>query len=184
MKDKVSRIATHLADRVRTSKRPYSQLKWIVENCDWQYRATGDELWRAYFAAINILKRDGVENPKRKPLSKLNKQQRTKMRKHAKELAAIMQKVLNTPVVVSRSPIKTYSNGSTEICLQVHLDAWGYPHSWSNQSLSYEDLCEWGSLDPDERYLDAVRFAEGCKPQDQRIAENIDVIKADLESLI
>ena len=161
-------------------KRPYLDLKWIVENCDWQYNADRSEMVQAHLAAINILKARGVENAKRKPLSNLSKKQRQAMRKQAKQLAALMQKFLGIPVSVTRSPIKTHDDGRTIIQIAIaRSKAWTtylYP--------SFEELQQWAALDEPSRMVATYKIAERFKGSDRRIRDNLETIRAQLDCLL
>lgn len=178
--NKILAIANHLANRVRDCKQPYSRLKWIVENCDWQYKATKSELLEAYLAAINILKQSSVENAKRKPLTKLSKEQRTKMRKQAKELAAMLAGFLNASVEVTRAPIKTGANGEARI--QIGIQRHASPGSTAFFYPTLTELNEWVSFDEANKIAFAYRFAQQLKPADELISHHIETIKAKLEA--
>lgn len=179
-RSKVLAVANDLANRVKGDKRPYSSLKWIVDCCDWQYQVTKSELIEAYFATINILKQDGVENVKRKPLTALTQQQRSAMRKQAKDLAATLEKFLGTPVEVTRMPIRTNSGGAASIQIAVKLgvklscDSYFYP--------TFEQLSEWSALQEPDKTTYLYQFAQQFKTIDQQIKDNIETIKAKLES--
>jgi hypothetical protein len=103
---RIEEIATKLAARAIEDKhRPYNTLKWLAFN----HLPPSLEPLAAevYFAATNILKAKGVENAKRKPLTNLSKEDRALMRKRAKELATMLQQVLNIPCAVTSAPIKS-----------------------------------------------------------------------------
>lgn len=177
----ITQLAQHLADRVRDDKQPYRSLNWIVENCDWQYRASKSDLRLAQFAAVNILKRDGVETStiKRKPLTTLSKVDRAKMRGWAKEFAQIMTRLSGIPIEVTRKPIQDYEDGSRiQVAIKFHRSGslFFYP--------TFEQLQEWSQFDSATKITQVYKFVERFKSSDQRIAENLETIKSKLDCLI
>jgi hypothetical protein len=180
MNEKILAIASHLADRVKEDKRPYSYLRWLVECCDHQYHCTKSELIEAHFAAINILKQNGVENAKRKPLSDLSIKQKQQMRKQAKEFAAMLAKYLNVLVTVERSPIKVYADGEPPR-IQI-LVTHGRRGSGSYIYPSFEELKQWAELNEADKFVLVYKFAQRFKTVDKQINDNIETIKARLES--
>lgn len=176
----IMRIAIHLADRVRAKKRPYSELSWIVENHGHLYsRVTKAELVTAHLWAINILKRDGVENAKRKPLSSLSKELRSSMRSQAREFAALIQRFLGDSVLVSvsRSPIKTDKDGVSRVWIEVNSGAWT-----SCRSLEFKALEQWTALSEPAKTTEVYRFSQQFRSCEELLQDNIELIRAKLES--
>ena len=179
---KILEIANNLADRVEGNRYPYSYLEWIVDNCGWQYEASKSELMEACFAAINILRSKNVENAKRAPLTTLSKGQRALMRKQAKELAAMAERFLKNPVEVTRDPIKSDEDGSAYIQIAVKsgrnlcTSLFLYPN--------FEELSKWAGLDEINRIAYAHKVFWRFKTMDEHIADDLETIKAKLESFL
>lgn len=172
-------IANDLADRVKDDKQPYIRLKWIAEYCSYQYLANKSEVTEAYFAAINILKANGVENAsaKRKPLTTLSKEQKAWMRKQAKEFTVMVKRFMENSIEVTRRPIKTNAIGIAQIQIALVNN--------SGTSFYYptiEGLTSWSLMDESTKVNFAYKFAQQCKTADDCITENLDVIKANLEA--
>lgn len=182
MTSKIEQIARHLADRVKKSKRPYSDLEWIVENCDWQYKAEKSELVQAHLAAINILKAAGIENAKRGSLTKLTPKQRKDMRTRAKKFAALLSDSLGLKVEVPKKPIQAYGGSKKDPAISVAISI--KPWAQSNLCLRHSFLKDWAALEPHNQIIQVRKLADSFKSVDIRIGENIEVIKADLESLL
>lgn len=176
----IEAIAQDLFNQVRNERHPYNYLKWYVQSIGHlRYRATQDELWQAYFAAVNLLKSTGVENRKNKPLTNLTKEERQRLRNGAKSLATALQDRLSLPVSVTRRPLQDNGNGN---CLQIAIS-----YSASSAGFIYpteSDINRWMSLTPDQQVVESAKLAERFKSGDRTLAENIEVIKADLESLL
>ena len=177
-KEKILAVAQHLADRVRTDKRPYLTLEWIVKCCAHQYAVSKSELMEAHFAAVNILKQADVKNAGRKPLSSISKADRALMRKQAKELAKEISRFLSDRTVeVTRSPIKTGKDGRSfvEIAMKSRF-------STSFLHPTQEELAEWAAMDELQKTAAAYSFVQRYKGADWHIQDNIETIKAKLES--
>lgn len=180
---KIQRIAQHLADRVKDDKRPYANLKWIAENCAaWQYGIEQSEAWEAYFAALNILKQAGVQNPSRAPLTNLSKKERQQFRRWAKEFAALLHTVLNLPVEVSRNPVKNFSDGQPHIMIEVKFGL--RLCATSCICPSFEELRDWSAMAPTGKLSAVHSLIPHFKSEDERLVENIETIKANLECLL
>ncbi len=179
---KISLIANDLAERVKTDKRPYMTLNWLVNNvADHQYKATKSELIQAYLAAINILKSRGIGNAKRKPSSILTQEQRKSMRENAKRLSILLEKLLETPVSVTKSPIKTYKKDNKtriqiiikhgkNLCCGTYI----YP--------TFEELENWAKLSEIEQISFVYKWVSNFKGLDQSIKDDIELIRTNLES--
>ena len=181
--ERIQAITQDLANGSRDAKRAYSDLEWTARYFSGRYRATKDEVWEAYFAAVNILKSEGVPKSrvKRKPLSNLSKKERQWMRSEAKKIAKAMQDCLGVPVTVHRSPIRTRDDGDSCLHLEIIIIP---PSGRTYASLYLSDIRKLNQMDECERRVTIARVAERFKPRDQRVKENIEVIRADLEELM
>ena len=134
----------------------------------------------AHLAAINILKRDGIENAKREPLSTLNQKGRQRLRAIAKRFAAMIDNYTELTVSIPRIPIKHCEEYGNYLLMRVQFSR----HSFGQHILPERLLNEWDALSKDHQRIAAYRFAQSHKLPERRIAENIDVIKANLELLL
>jgi len=174
----IEEYARRLVADCEGQRHPYNYARWLSQNIGWHYG--GDRATEVYFAAINLMKAAGVENKKNKPLSKLNKKQRQQMRTIAKRFASSMATCCGLTVFVTKSPIKTYDDGQTLIQIAVETSE----SSRSFMYASFEKLLEWNELSDQSKMTIAYRNAQPFKSKDHRIADNIEVIKANLEALL
>ena len=178
--EKIQAIAQLLAQRCEGDKRPYSRLKWIAEQCSWQYKATQSEVWEAYFAAVNILKAKGVENAKRKPLTNLSKKERAHVRKIARHVAEVLSRHLEVECKVTRMPLQTEPNG--EIVLQISVQ-----YDRACQGFIYptvKQLREFEAMPAVNQAAFMYKYAQQFFSEDDKISRDIDTIKTQLEALL
>jgi hypothetical protein len=153
-------IALDMVDYVKDSKRPYSDLKYYTQT---RY---GNNVWDSYFIAYNILRNNGVQNAKRKPLTNLTANERKCFRREAKVLAELLQSKIDKPMCVLKTPIKT-SNGSPFITIEIKISTSEriYVHP------TYEDIRKFSSLSQDGKILEAYRYFERIKYRVNKIQE-------------
>jgi hypothetical protein len=180
----IEQIARNLAARAAENKHtPYLNLAWLCKNC-LPCGVNESDGVLIHLAAINILKAQGIENAKRKPLSILSKEQRRVMRVRAKELASIMAAYLKMPIAVTRDPIKT--KGSRTY-LQIAVKSSNYVTLYLYPTFEY--LAEWAALDEANRLYYGRLWAQNFRDQnfqfsDAALMENLETTKAKLECLI
>lgn len=180
--EKIKAIAQHLAERVKDDKRPYSQLKWIVEYCSHQYKATQSELWESYFAAINILKAEDVETgTKRKPLTNLTKKERAHIRKVARRVAGMLSQHLGIECKVTRLPIRvTESDGGMTLQIAIYFNHYseGYVYPTVKQLQDFE------AMDEVNQASFMYKYAQQFFGWDDKVSRDIDTLKTQLEALL
>jgi hypothetical protein len=175
----IPEYARYIADGVRSNKRPYLDARW------WAFHGLhGDAKPYAaeiYFAAINLLKSEGVENAKRKPLTTLSKADRAAMRKQAKDIAAMLQDLMGVPCCVTSKPIKYCKEDGCYLQIKVLYSDSREAYIYPNQ----KTLAEWEIKSTIDKRILIHRYADRrFKSSSQRIAENIEVHRANLEALL
>jgi hypothetical protein len=178
----IEEYALYLANWFEDSKRPYNELKhWAFNHLPLPLQPHAAEI---YFAGINILKFRGIENAKinRKPLTELSKADRAIMRTQGKELAAMLQLAIGLPCCVTKRPIKQDRQDSTVCYLEISI-SYG-DQSSVNIHPTREKLQQWADRSQLDRMILVQELADRFKSSDRRIAENLEVIRANLEGLV
>ena len=180
--EKIQAIAHHLAQRVENDKRPYSQLKWIVEYCGGHYKATQSELWEAYFAAVNILKANGVEaGTKRKPLTNLTKKERAHIRKIARKVATMLSQHLGIKCNVTRLPLRvTERDGGITLQIAIHFNHYSQGYVYP----TVKQLKEFEAMDEVNQATFMYKYAQQFFNADQKLSRDIETVKTQLEALL
>jgi hypothetical protein len=177
---KIQQYAEYVVSIVRDRNRPCNDLKWWVFNN--LHEDANPYSVEIYLAGINILKAEGIEKSKnkRKPLTTLSKADRAVMRKRTREVAEMLQAVIGSPCVVSSKPIK---RDEKDYYLQLNVS-----HAESSKSYIYlgqKFLASWENMPALEKRIRVQSYVESrFKSADQRLAENIEIHRANLESLI
>jgi hypothetical protein len=177
---KIQQYAEYVVSIVRDRNRPYNDLKWEVFNN--LNEKANPYLVEIYLAGINILKAERIEKlkNKRKPLTTLSKADRAVMRKRAREVAEMLQAVIGSPCVVSSKPIRENERGC-----DLQLNVFHTESSKSYVYLGQKFLDSWAIMPALEKRIRVQSYVERrFKSADQRLIENIEIHRANLESLI
>lgn len=167
----IEAYARGLARMVADGDRPYATLKWWAENhLPAEVRPYAVEI---YLAGVNILKSQGIEDAKsrRKPLTTLTKAERVLMRKQGKELASMLQSAIGLECFVSRRPIWQEKHGAR---LEIKI-----VYGKASICPTREKLQEWAGKSYLGKRISVQNLVSRLRSPDKRIAERIEVIRAD-----
>lgn len=174
---RITEIATIVAAEALKKKNPFSDLEWCRDySFSNRFRTTQDENFLIYFAAINILKNQGIQKTQRKPLSDLTAKEKLWMRKKAKWLAEQMTPLLDgaTVIVVPSTPIKG-DGDSAEIMLSADYDGSSCLHY-----TTFGQLKELKKMSVLNQKIAIQKAADGCKTREQKMSESIELFRATL----